>query len=172
MQDEIFKINTSYEVNEDLMAYFTWAEGFRRGGSNAFPLSGFYTEDPSLLSYQSDKVTNYEIGVKGVLFGRLRYTAGIFRVDWDSPQISTGLQPSGFAATVNAEEARTQGIELEGKWAVSDVLQLTVGYTYTDAELTADFATPLGPTDFVPDAAGTDGSFVAWCTGKHCNLGT
>lgn len=160
VQDEIFKINTSYEVNEDLMTYFTWAEGFRRGGSNAFPLSGFYTEDPSLLSYQSDKVTNYEIGVKGVLFDRLRYTAGIFRVDWDSPQISTGLQPSGFAATVNAEEARTQGIELEGKWAVSDELQLTVGYTYTDAELTADFATPLGPTDVVPDAAGTDGSLL------------
>ncbi|MCY3750390.1 MAG: TonB-dependent receptor [Gammaproteobacteria bacterium] len=157
-QDEIFKINTSYDFNEDLMAYFTWAEGFRRGGSNAFPLSGIYTEDPSLLAYQSDKVTNYEIGVKGVLFDRLSYTAAIFRVDWDNPQISTGLLPSGFPSAVNAEEARTQGVELEGIWAVSDALRLTVGYTYTDAELTEDFATPIGPVGPFPDAAGTDGA--------------
>ena len=158
LQDQIFKVNTSYEFNDDLMAYFTWSEGFRRGGSNAFTLAGFNAEDPSQITYQPDTVTNYEIGVKGTLFDKLRYTAAIYRVDWDKPQISGTFLPSGDAAVFNAEEARTQGIELEGHWLISDALQLTVGYTYTDAELTADYAVPLGPGDAVPDSSGTDGS--------------
>ena len=62
-------------LNDDLMAYFTWSEGFRRGGSNAFTLTGFNAEDPSQTTYQPDTVTNYEIGVKGTLFDKLRYTA-------------------------------------------------------------------------------------------------
>ena len=160
LQDEIFKVNTSYRFNEDLMAYFTWAEGFRRGGSNAFALQGFNAEDPSQITYLADTVTNYEIGVKGVLFDRLRYTAAIYRVDWDTPQISGTFLPSGNAAVFNAEEARTQGIELEALWAVTDELQLSLGYTYTDAELTADYATPLGPSDFQPDSFGFDGDLL------------
>ena len=158
VQDHILKVNTSYEFSEDLMAYFTWAEGFRRGGSNAFPLTGFNAEDPSQLTFQSDTVSNYEIGVKGVLFEQLRYTAAIYRVDWDNPQIAGTFLPSGFAAVFNADEARTQGIELEGHWSITDALRITAGYTYTDAELTKDFATPLGPSDFVPDSSGSDGN--------------
>lgn len=158
VQDEIFKVNTSYDINDDLMVYFTWAEGFRRGGANAFPLTGFNSEDLSQLSYQPDTVTNYEVGVKGVLFDRLSYTAAIYRVDWDDPQLAGTFLPSGFQAVVNADEARTQGIELEGRLQASEQLQISAGYTYTDAEFTQDFASPLGPSDFVPDFQGLDGN--------------
>ena len=158
VQDQIFKVNTSYNFSDDLMAYFTWAEGFRRGGSNAFPTTGFNAESPLLLTYQPDTVSNYEIGVKGVLDDRLRYTVAIFRVDWDKPQMSGTFLPGGFSAVFSAEEARTQGIELEGQWTVSEGLQLSFGYAYTDAEFTRDFASPLGPSDFVPDSSGSDGA--------------
>lgn len=157
-QDEIFKVNTSYEFSDDLMVYFTWAEGFRRGGANAIQITGFNPEDPSLLVYEPDTVTNYEVGIKGVLFDNLRYTAAIYRVDWDKAQIATGALPSGDAAVYNAEEARTQGVELEATWRVTETLQLSAGYTYTDAELTADYAVPLGVGDFQPDSFGSDGS--------------
>ena len=158
VQDEIFKINSSYDINEELMVYFTWAEGFRRGGANAFPLTGFNSEDPSQLAYQPDTVTNYEIGVKGTLFDKLSYTASLYRVDWDDPQLAGTFLPSGFQSVVNAEQARTQGVELEGRLQATDELQLSAGYTYTDAKFTKDFATPLGPSDFVPDFEGTDGN--------------
>ena len=158
VQDHILKVNTSYEFSEDQMAYFTWSEGFRRGGSNAFPLTGFNAEDPSQLTFQPDTVSNYEIGVKGVLSDKLRYTAAIYRVDWDNPQIAGTYLPSGYAAVFNAEEARTQGIELEANWSVTDALQISAGYTYTDAELTEDYATPLGPSDVFPDSSGSDGN--------------
>lgn len=160
-QDQIFKVNTSYEFNDDLMTYFTWSEGFRRGGNNAIVLQGFNAENPANRTFVPDTVTNYEIGVKGVLFDKLRYTAAIFRIDWDKPQLSGTFIPSGNAAVYNAEEARTQGLELEGQWLVSDAVQLSLGYTYTDAEFTKDFATALGPGDLAqrggPDAFGSDG---------------
>lgn len=156
-QDETFKINTSYNFNNDLMAYFTWAEGFRRGGSNAFPAAGPNAEDPSLSAFPPDTVTNYELGIKGVLFDRLRYTAAIYRIDWDKPQIAGTFIPSAARAIFSGEEARTEGIELQAEWAVTDELMLSGGYSYTEAELTADYTVPLGPGDVVPDAFGTDG---------------
>lgn len=158
VQDEIFKVNTSYDLSDDLMVYFTWAEGFRRGGANAFPLTGFNSEHPSLINFQPDTVTNYEVGVKGSLFDRLTFAAAVYRVDWDDPQLAGTFLPSGFQAVVNAEEARTQGVELEGRLELTDEWSITAGYTYTDAEFTENFATPLGPSDFVPDFDGQDGN--------------
>lgn len=158
VQDEIFKVNTSYDVNDDLMVYFTWAEGFRRGGANAFPLTGFNAEDPSQLTYQPDTVTNYEVGIKGTLGNRLTYTAAVYRVDWDDAQVAGTFLPSGFQAVVNANEARTEGIELEARLRATDQLTISGGYTYTDAEFKEDFATPLGPSDVFPDFSGSDGN--------------
>ena len=158
VQDEIFKVNTSYEINDDLMVYFTWAEGFRRGGANAFPLTGFNSEDPSQLTYQPDTVTNYEVGIKGTLGNRLSYTAAVYRVDWDDAQVAGTFLPSGFQAVVNANEARTQGVELEARLQATERLTISGGYTYTDAEFTQDFATPLGPSDVFPDFSGSEGN--------------
>jgi len=95
--------------------------------------------------------------VKGNLFDRLSFTAAIYRIDWDKPQLAGTFLPSGFQAVVNAEEARTQGIELEGWLHLTDELQLSAGYSYTDAEYTEDFASRLGPSDPFPDFEGSDG---------------
>ena len=155
--DQIYKLNTSYNFSDDLMVYATYSEGFRRGGANAFPLTGFSAEDPSLLTYQPDESTNYEVGVKGVWNDRVRYTAAVYRLDWDDPQIAGTFLPSGFQAVVNAAEAQTDGLELEVEWSITDQWQFTGGYAYTDAEFTQDFATPLGPSDMFPDFSGSDG---------------
>lgn len=103
-------------------------------------------------------MTNYEIGVKGTLSDRLTYAAALYRIDWEDPQLAGTFLPSGFQAVVNAEEARTESVELEGRLQVTERLSITAGYTYTDAEFTEDFATPLGPSDAVPDFQGTDGN--------------
>jgi outer membrane receptor protein involved in Fe transport len=121
-------------------------------------LTGFNAEDASLLTFRPDRVTNHEVGAKGTLFDRLTYTAALFRIDWEDPQLAGTFLPSGFQAVVNAEDARTQGIELEGRLQATERLSITAGYTYTDAEFTRDFATPLGPSDVVPDFQGSDGN--------------
>ncbi len=143
--DTIFKFNTSYDVGDDLMAYFTWAEGFRHGGANAIvenqdsPLA----DSLGLKEYDSDLATNWEVGLKGnVLDGRMNFTASLFLIEWEDMQVFTFTDGSGVPIVVNANEAESKGLELEATYAFTANFVSRVGLTYTDAELTKDFTTP------------------------------
>ena len=146
-QDAIFKFNTSYDMNDDTMVYFTWAQGFRHGGANGFPTSGPNAADASLIEYDADEADNFEVGIKGIaLDGRLRYTVAAFLIEWDSPQLDVFLGPLSVPSVINGEEARTQGIESEFTAQWTENFSMTFGYSYTNAELTEDFvlARPFG----------------------------
>ncbi|NIB38402.1 TonB-dependent receptor [Pseudomaricurvus alkylphenolicus] len=134
-QDSIFKINTSYQMTEDHMAYFTWSQGFRHGGANAIP----FNEDASLNAYDADTLDNYEVGLKGYLADNsVSYTLSLFRSNWDDIQLDAFVGPLLTPAALNGEGARSQGLELDVKANLSENLVVSVGYTYTDAELTDD----------------------------------
>ena len=137
VSDQIFKFNTSYMLSEDHNLYFTWAEGFRHGGANALASGGGIA--PEFLEYAPDEATNYELGIKGELMdGRVRYSTAIYRVNWDKPQTDGFFGPQFLPGVFNAEEARTQGFEVEVTAQVSEQLMATVGYNYVDAEFTKD----------------------------------
>lgn len=139
--DQIFKINTSYEINDDTMVYATWSEGFRHGGANAFPTAGAFAFDPALIPFKPDEVTNYEAGVKGYLYdGRVQYTVAAFLMQWDDIQLDTFLGPLSVPSVVNGEEAESRGLEVEAKIRPADGLTLGLGYSFIDAELTKDSA--------------------------------
>lgn len=137
--DVIFKLNTSYQIG-DHNIYFTWAEGFRHGGANALPV-GYDIITQDLIPYAADETENWELGIKGYLMeGQLQYTAAAFFTTWDNPQLNAFVSIAGLPAVVNASEAETQGLELSMNGNVTDRLSFYVGYNYTDAELTDDFA--------------------------------
>lgn len=145
--DVLFKFNVAYDFGDDDLLYATVSEGYRRGGSNAVPTvpppEGQYYEDPRWQEYVADTVTNYEIGAKGIL-GRVRYDASLFYVDWNDPQFNTATPNWGFFVVANGESARTSGVELQLAGSLTERLSFGAGYTYTDAELTADFISPIG----------------------------
>lgn len=144
--DVVFKFNTSYDINDDMMIYGTWVEGYRRGGGNIALLNHpFLADPPELLTYSADSAQNWELGVKGTVDNRLQYTIAGFFIDWDDPQIDS-FTPFGNPAVVNGAGARTQGLEFEANGSIGDNLLYSFGYTYTSAELTADFAAPDGST--------------------------
>jgi outer membrane receptor protein involved in Fe transport len=140
-KDVIFKLNASWDFAEDSMLYATVSEGYRRGGSNAVPLAGFFAENPAWLNYGPDTVTNYEVGVKGRA-GAVRYNAALFNIDWDNVQLNTATPNWGFFVVQNGEEARTRGLELEVLAEPVTDLHVGLGYTYVDAKLTEDLVTP------------------------------
>ena len=73
--DSIFKLNTSYDISDEAMLYFTWSQGFRHGGANGFPTTGPYGVDASLLEYVPDEADNFEVGLKGTSADqRIRYS--------------------------------------------------------------------------------------------------
>lgn len=187
--DHIFKVNTSYEFLRHHRIYATFSQGFRRGGVNAFPLSGFYQESPDILNYKADTANNYEVGIKGLFQSGIRYSADIYYIDWKNPQIGLST-PNTWPVAVNGKSAVSKGLELELHTPLfTPRLHLSLGYSYTDARLTSHFCLPVGdgtglPSGFItcgiqgfagerlPGAAQNDGSvtltyFQDWRLGRR-----
>ncbi|MCK7598922.1 TonB-dependent receptor [Microbulbifer sp. CAU 1566] len=139
----LFKGNLSYDINEDTMVYATVSEGYRRGGTNAVPLSGNFAESDAWLEYDSDAVLNTELGIKGNL-GNARYTLAAFMVDWQDVQMNTSTPVGGFYAVANGESASTSGLEFEIQGSVTETLSYGIGYAYVNAELDDALVSPTG----------------------------
>ena len=156
---EIFKVNTSFEVTDDMLAFFTWSEGFRAGGANQLPeVDPFGNDYSDILRFQSDDAENFEIGVKGTWNAQVNYTATAFWVDWTNFQ-STLFSPFGIAFVDNIGGARSRGLELDMNGYLTDQLTFGVSYTYIDAETTDPFEQQSGnPATTVPDGTTLPGS--------------
>ena len=136
--DQIFKFNTSFDLNDDTMVYFTWAEGFRRGGTNTVPTGGFFASLPTFASYEPDEATNIEVGLKGTLGGKVNYTVAAYTIDWEKFQFED-ISPSGLPYVINGNEAQTTGLEVELNGQLTDNFSFDFGYAYTNAEASEDF---------------------------------
>ncbi len=140
----LFKGNFSWKFDDSNLLYGTVSQGYRRGGSNGTPTTGFFAESPAWLTYKPDTNINYELGVKGRLFDSLTYNIDAFYIDWKHPQFNTATTFWGFFAVQNAPSATSKGIEaqVDGYWG--DNFHYGLGYTYTDATLGADVFTADG----------------------------
>ncbi|MFT3722924.1 MAG: TonB-dependent receptor [Hyphomonadaceae bacterium] len=142
--DTKFKFNATWQYADDQRAYFTFSQGFRRGGANAMSLTGFLREPASILNYNPDSVDNYELGLKGRLFDDWTYTADVFIGKWHDPQIGGFTAVNFWPAVFNGKEAESKGFEGEVSGHLSEELSFTAGYSYTEAKLTEDFCVPSG----------------------------
>jgi len=143
-EDDIqIKLNVAWDVNDTMMAYGTYSEGFRRGGANAIPASGFFAElnPETVMFYKADTVQNYELGLKGTT-DKVRYSADIYYVDWSDPQLNTATVWWGFFMAQNGDSAETAGLELEAQILLSDNLELELGFGHVSAELSSDLINP------------------------------
>ena len=105
--DTLFKGNVAIHVGDDDLVYLTYSEGYRRGGANAVPTTGFFAESPAWLTYTSDTVENYEIGIKGTL-GRhaLRLVGVPDRLE--RPAAQHGDARTGASSRSRTETARNR----------------------------------------------------------------
>ncbi len=145
---ENYKVNLSYTPNDSTLLYAQWAEGFRLGRGNLpVPASlcdldsdgvvdGTNLTLEQLRQINSDTLDTYELGGKfSFLENRATLNVAIYRTNWDGlPQVIPF--PCGVGVSVNSGEARTQGVEVEGSFRVSDSLQLNLGMSVKDGELT------------------------------------
>ncbi|MEQ8262397.1 TonB-dependent receptor [Pseudohaliea sp.] len=145
VNDEVFKLNTSYELNDDTNLYATWSQGFRNGGVNALPDVGFIDETlggefPNINSFSADKADNYEVGIKGFLAERsVRYSLAAYYIEWKDPQARIVGFNSGIDGVSNATaDAESRGLELEIDGVVGDRFNYSLGYAYTNAEFVED----------------------------------
>jgi iron complex outermembrane recepter protein len=159
--DVLFKLNASLDLSDSMMIYGTVSEGYRRGGSNAVPLSGTFAEDPGWLQYDSDSAINYEIGIKGTT-DSMRYTVAAFLVDWDNVQVNTASSNWGFFTAANGDGARTSGLEIELDGRINENWQYRFGYAFVEAELTDAILAPTAAATLLA----LDGAYLPG-TPKH-----
>jgi iron complex outermembrane receptor protein len=136
----LWKVNTSYQLDKSNLVYATWSQGFRRGGVNALPPAEpgvGYVTPPALTRLQPDTADNYEIGAKGTLANRVRYSAAIYDIQWHNIQEGVQLTPLVLPASINAGNAFSRGLEFELYALVTSHLTAQIDYTYDQTKLTA-----------------------------------
>jgi iron complex outermembrane receptor protein len=124
-----FKLNASYQFTDNLLAYATASQGYRRGGVNGFRDFGTQKITKVGNEFAPDSTFNRELGLKGYFFGRMLYVeTDIYRIDWKDTQtyrsqdVENGFPING---TTNGPDAHTQGFEFSSRFKLSSNWSLT-----------------------------------------------
>ena len=134
-------VTLSYDVNDELMTYFTYSQGFKAGGftMRAFPpvipgVTTPVTEPNELIpTFGPEEVEMFEIGVKSELFDRrMRLNLAGFVTNYDDLQILGSAGRLGVPVIENAGDARLWGIEVESELIVNDWLRLNGSLGWLD----------------------------------------
>ncbi|MET0271955.1 MAG: TonB-dependent receptor [Phenylobacterium sp.] len=132
---QTYLFNLRYRPTEATMIYGRIASGYRPGGPN-LQTGGAGTGN---LSFASDKLWNYEVGVKQTLAGRGFLNLSAYHIDWTNIQQVRNI--GGVNQLVNAGDARINGAEASLSWRLLPSLNVLATGAYTDAKLTT--AAPL-----------------------------
>jgi iron complex outermembrane recepter protein len=85
------RYNLSWKVTDDALVYYTWSQGFRPGGFNRGSTVALGGQYQTPFTYQSDNLTNSELGVKSEwLNKRLQLNGTVYQEKW------TGVQDAIF----------------------------------------------------------------------------
>jgi iron complex outermembrane recepter protein len=138
--ESFYKFNTAYQFNDELLAYFTFSQGFRRGGTNGFKdLGPNNVVAADAREYRPDSTNNFEFGLKGYAFDRALYLElALYRIDWKKTQTYRAQDVGGFPVngTANGPSSRSQGAEISARYKISPAWQLTYTGATTDAQWT------------------------------------
>jgi iron complex outermembrane receptor protein len=134
--DAIYKVSLDYRINEDVMVYGLYSQGFRLGGSNS-PRAVATGEVPA--TYSSDTLDNYELGIKSQWWdNRIKFNATLFKMEWSDYQQSTTFGQWWNRGTLNAGDAEITGIELDVAVQATDNLKFNLSLFSADAQFKDD----------------------------------
>ena len=167
----IYKATLDWRPRPAQLYYVTLSEGFRPGLLNRpggrMNAAGTFTVPWQL---ETDKVMNFELGMKSDFGSALRLNAALFRIRIDNLQ-TTIFDPSivNLFFSDNAANARVTGLEADFSWLPpwSDRLTITGALSFLDSEITR----VITPTDdvrlgdelaFAPDYQGNLRARYEW----------
>jgi iron complex outermembrane receptor protein len=147
-------VKLSYRFTDDVMAYVSWANGYKAGGINLSRVADPITLVPNFnTEFPRETVQSYEIGLKSILANRtLRVNASIFDQKYTNFQLNTF---NGLVFVVSSiRKVESKGAEFDTTWATPvSGLSLGGGVTYAFTNITEfgdsaslfapDIATPL-----------------------------
>ena len=138
------RANLTWHILPDVLAYYTWSQGFRPGGFNRS--SACYAADQSgikqycsPLAFASDNLTNNELGWKTEFFGRrLQWNGAVYQENWNNVQVS--LFDPGVLGNVgfgtNGPSYRVRGVETSLIAVITEGLTAQGGASWNSSEQT------------------------------------
>lgn len=141
-----------YDFSPSMMAYASFSKGVNPGQFNTAFLSFSTTVQQAAadagvkVRVDPEKVTNYEIGLKGKLFDNtLRFALSAYYAPWrnqinaitltaaDAPGASPATQIIRYAANTGSVDMK--GIELEGTWSVGNAIDINFSGSINDSSI-------------------------------------
>ena len=135
-----WKASVSFKPSRNLTTYGTVSTGFRPPVVNAragLPPPAAQPNDITIpAGASSDKLTNYEIGLKGSFFEN-RFTANLaaFYIDWNNIQVQANRVSDAIQFATNIGGAVSKGIEFELVARPVEGLRLQASGAYIDARI-------------------------------------
>ncbi|WP_233721482.1 TonB-dependent siderophore receptor [Jiella avicenniae] len=126
--DEAFtsRLGLTYKATDEVSLYANYSESFQPIGTSRSSLA-----EPA----EPQEGTQYEVGAKYAPAGvDALFTLALF----DLTQSNVTQWDPNYTAQYQLGEVNVRGVELEGKMALDDRLDLTLGYSYWDAEIKED----------------------------------
>jgi iron complex outermembrane receptor protein len=145
--DVSIRAGIEYKFMDDMMGYFSYAEGFKSGGWTTrlstphlqiepLPPGTFLFQNAIGLDMDEETATSYELGLKTQLLNRtLQLNMAGFYTEYDNIQITKQDGPSPVFA--NAGDGRVWGFEAEALWLATDNLSFEGSVGWLDAKYTS-----------------------------------
>ncbi len=132
------RVGFDFHLMPQVMAYFTYAQGFKSGG---FDMRGNASVYPATENgYGSETADSYEAGIKSTLRDdTLKLDLTVFYDPYKNAQIgvqqfvTTGGLPQNVTAVLNAGKQINQGVEVESDWAPIKPLAVGLNVGYLDS---------------------------------------
>ena len=123
------KIGLKYSFSDDVDGYITFTEGYRAGGWAA------RTNNPAqVLPFDPEVIDSLAVGVKASLMdGRARLNSEYFYYDYQD-LFNTATDPDTGNFAVFTNDAKVQGLEIEGTIRVTQNLDLFGFVAFSDGE--------------------------------------
>ena len=127
-------VTLAWNMNDDVMFYGTYSEGYR-DGSYAARFTG--AVPTPLPNYDPEYVSNFELGMKSKLIdGRMRLNATAFIMDYEDMQISASSDAVTTASTkANLGDATMRGVEIEMTALIAENFTLGINAGFLDDKI-------------------------------------
>jgi iron complex outermembrane receptor protein len=151
-----YKVSASFQPVPELTTYATVSTGFRAPVVNGFAGRASLVDPTDLVipnGADTDKIQNYEIGVKGSwLDGRVSTNLAAYLIDWSDIQVQANRVSDSVQFATNIGEARSKGFEFEIMALPLQGLQVGLSGSFNSAHVTKLSAQEAAISGAVPDA--------------------
>ncbi|WP_372777016.1 TonB-dependent receptor [Litorivivens sp.] len=129
-------VNVQWDVTDDIMTYIGFTRGAKSGSYDARNNNDGTGPNGGATNFEfEDELADaWELGAKMRLAdGAAELNIAVYRVEYEDMQVSVFDGVAGFTVT-NAGSALTQGIELDGRWLLTENFMLSGSMAYLDFE--------------------------------------